>query len=82
MNIKQYKDIGEAWIISGYKNKSSIITNGKYKNKTLYEVFNKHRELFDNYEKDIYPLLVKILDCNDKLSVQVHSKKQNIKNEC
>ena len=29
------KDIGEAWIISGYPEKSSIITNGKFKNKTL-----------------------------------------------
>ena len=66
------KDIGEAWIISGYPEKSSIITNGKFKNKTLEEVFIKHKKLFDNYEYDKYPLLVKLLDCNDDLSVQVH----------
>lgn len=64
--------IGEAWIISGYPNKSSIITNGKYKNKTLEWLFQNHPEYFDYPKSKVYPLLIKILDCNDKLSIQVH----------
>ncbi len=69
------KNVGEAWIISAYPNKSSLITNGDFKGKTLYEVFLKNKkELFHNYQSDKYPLLVKLLDCNDDLSVQVHPK--------
>ncbi len=68
------KHIGEAWVVSGYKNKSSIILNGKYKGKNLYFLYHKHPELFNNPSTDEYPLMVKLLDCNDKLSVQVHPK--------
>ena len=82
INLEKTKDVGEAWIISGYKDKSSVITNGEFKNKTLYEVFNKHKELFDNYQGNQYPLLVKLLDCNDNLSVQVHPNNKLGKNEC
>ena len=64
--------VGEAWIISGYPNKSSIITNGKYKNKTLQWLFENHPEYFSNTKSNVYPLLIKILDSNDKLSIQVH----------
>ena len=82
IDIKNSKDIGEAWIISGCQDKSAIINNGEYKNKTLAEVFTNHKELFDHYEKETYPLLVKFLDCNDKLSIQVHPIKNHPKNEC
>lgn len=30
---------GEAWIISGYKNKSSIIINGEFKGQSLSDVW-------------------------------------------
>ena len=33
INLEKAKDVGEAWIISGYKNKSSVINNGEFKNK-------------------------------------------------
>ena len=41
-----------------------------------------HRELFSNYKGEQYPLLAKILDCNDSLSVQVHPNNKQGKNEC
>lgn len=63
---------GEAWIVSGYKNKSSIITNGKYKGQTLRNVWIKHPELFGNFKDKEFPLLLKLISSKDKLSVQVH----------
>ncbi len=63
---------GEAWIVSGYKNKSSIIMNGKYKGQTLRHLWTKHPELFGNYEEKEFPLLLKLISASQKLSVQVH----------
>lgn len=63
---------GEAWIVSGYKNKSSIITNGKYKGETLRHLWQKHPELFGNYPDKEFPLLLKLISSKDNLSVQVH----------
>ena len=63
---------GEAWIISGYNNKSSIITNGKYKGETLRHVWMKHPELFKGINEKEFPLLIKIIDAKEDLSVQVH----------
>lgn len=72
-------NIGEAWVVSGYEGKSNIIINGKYKNITLFELYNSNRNLFANHSSPIYPLLVKLLDCNDDLSVQVHPDDQYAK---
>ena len=38
---------------------------------TLDQLWSQHRELFDNDSRDSF-LLTKVLDANDKLSVQVH----------
>lgn len=65
---------GEAWVISAHPNGPSIIENGPLQGKTLADAWKEHGELFhknpDN--KEDYPLLVKILDANANLSVQVH----------
>ena len=63
---------GEAWIVSGYKNKSSIITNGKFKGETLRHLWRKHPELFGDYPDKEFPLLLKLISSKDDLSVQVH----------
>ncbi len=63
---------GEAWIVSGYNNKSSIITNGRYKGQTLRHLWRKHPELFGNYPEKEFPLLLKLISSSDNLSVQVH----------
>lgn len=63
---------GEAWIVSGYKNKSSIITNGKYKGKSLRWLWYNHPELFGNLKDKEFPLLLKLISSSDDLSVQVH----------
>lgn len=63
---------GECWGISAHPNGQSIIRGGKYKGKTLEGLWQNNRELFGNYQSDKFPLLTKILDANQDLSVQVH----------
>lgn len=63
---------GEAWTISAHKNGNCTIENTEYAGKTLAELFEEHRELFGDIEGDQFPLLVKYIDANDNLSVQVH----------
>ncbi|MBO3443188.1 mannose-6-phosphate isomerase, class I [Clostridium sp. CCUG 7971] len=63
---------GECWAISSHENGDCEIQNGKYKGKTLSRVWNENRELFGNIGGEKFPLLTKILDANDNLSVQVH----------
>ena len=63
---------GEAWCISAHPNGPSKVLNGSHQGKTLTELYKTNRELFGNIESDVFPLLIKIIDANDDLSVQVH----------
>lgn len=63
---------GELWAISAHKNGPAVVTQGEFKGKTLTELWDTHRELFGNQEGDVFPLLTKILDAQNDLSVQVH----------
>lgn len=63
---------GECWAISAHKNGDCEVINGSLAGKTLSELWAHHRELFGNIEGDCFPLLTKILDASDDLSVQVH----------
>ena len=67
--------IGEAWILSDRKDHASKVTEGSLKDATLtqlmqdyrYDIMGKNGNDFDRF-----PLLLKFLDCNEVLSVQVH----------
>ena len=74
--------IGESWELSSYGDDISIITNGDYAGLSLLELIaqkrqevlgselsGKDRKLSSN---NLFPLLVKIIDARDNLSVQVH----------
>ncbi len=63
---------GECWAFAAHDNGQSIAKNGSYAGKTLRELWKSNRELFGGIEGDRFPLLTKILDANDDLSVQVH----------
>lgn len=63
---------GECWAISAHKNGDCVIAGGEYDGKTLSWLFDNHRELFGNIEGNQFPLLVKIIDAKNDLSVQVH----------
>src|SRR5699024_4179224 len=62
-----------AWVISAHENGPSIIRNGALKGKKLSEVWREHPNLFGRiHSEEEFPLQVKIMDVNDKLSIQVH----------
>lgn len=67
-----FEKTGECWAISAHPNGSSIIKNGRFKGRTLKDLYEKDRELFNHLASPRFPLLTKILDANDDLSVQVH----------
>lgn len=70
------KAIGESWEISDRPGDESVVANGKFAGKTL-------RRLMEQFPREIlghvrpaaggrFPVLCKILDARDKLSLQVH----------
>lgn len=63
---------GECWAISAHHEGESVITNGILAGKTLSEVYRDYPELFNYPEQLTFPLLTKIIDANQDLSVQVH----------
>ncbi len=63
---------GECWAISGHKNGDCVILNDKYNNMTLSKLYKEYPKIFGGKTKDTFPLLVKILDAKEDLSVQVH----------
>lgn len=72
-------NIGESWEIACHKNGMSIVSNGEYKGNTLIEVIKKCKNLIigdkvyiDNFKERDFPLLMKIINSNENLSVQVH----------
>ena len=63
---------GEYWAISAHPNGVSYVKNGKYAGFHLAELYKDKPELFGHPKASVFPLLTKILDANDWLSVQVH----------
>ena len=64
--------IGEDWAISAHPNGVSMSENGPYKGQTLDQLWANEKALFGQPTEDVFPLLIKILDAEDDLSVQVH----------
>jgi mannose-6-phosphate isomerase len=68
------KPIGESWEIVDRPEAQSIVRNGLLRGKTLHELWTQHRdEIFgDLPDSPRFPLLLKLLDAHEKLSLQVH----------
>lgn len=67
------ENTGEAWMISSHKNGMSTITYPeKYSGMTLEQFYRDNPDFFGGEKKETFPLLVKIIDSKDKLSVQLH----------
>lgn len=64
--------VGECWGISAHPHGDCLVDGGPYAGLTLSRLWDQHRELFGNLEGDRFPLLVKVLDAQDDLSIQVH----------
>ena len=67
--------VGESWEISDRPGDASVITNGPLAGRDLRWLVENHQEELLGHAKlehDRFPLLVKILDAQEKLSLQVH----------
>lgn len=75
--IGSSKKAGESWEISGVEGNISTVANGQLAGKNLVELIDEYQgELIGH---DVYrtfgnkfPLLIKFIDANDDLSIQVH----------
>lgn len=65
-------DLGECWGISAHPNGDAEIRNGAYQGMKLSEVWTCHPEVFGNLNYQRFPLLTKIIDASEDLSIQVH----------
>lgn len=68
---------GETWEISGVKSDVSVVANGELAGESLADLLEKYQgELVGDkvyaHFGNIFPLLVKFIDANDDLSIQVH----------
>src|SRR5260370_38010287 len=66
--------IGESWEIVDRPEAQSIVRNGPLRGRTLHELWTHDRETIFGSVPDAsrFPLLVKLLDAHDTLSLQVH----------
>ena len=68
---------GECWDLSSVRGDISVVANGMLKGNNLEEIFEVFmgelvgEQNFERYGLE-FPLLIKYLDCNARLSVQVH----------
>lgn len=63
---------GECWALSAHPNGDCTVLEGEFAGKTLSTLWKEQRGLFGNIDGDQFPLLVKIIDAKNDLSVQVH----------
>lgn len=75
---------GESWEIACHENGTSTVSNGVLKGKSLKEVIDEYGiealgTKIGEEGKKKFPLLVKIIDASDKLSVQVHPEDEYAK---
>jgi mannose-6-phosphate isomerase len=69
--------LGESWELSGYEGYESVVTNGFLSGNNLTELIEIYMgdlvgdKIYDQYGLS-FPLLFKLIDANDNLSIQVH----------
>ena len=73
----EMQGIGESWEVSAVEDNVSIVENGDLAGTPLDVLINKAKEklvgkkVYDKFE-DKFPLLIKFIDAQDDLSIQVH----------
>jgi len=72
------KRIGESWEIVDRPEAQSVVARGPLKGKTLHELWKEGRLLIFGEVPNAprFPLLIKLLDAHEKLSLQVHPPEQ------
>lgn len=72
-HVETKKAIGEYWVLSGHPSAKSIISNGAFAGKSLNDMIAEHPEVYlGSSKQDRFPLLIKFLEAEDDLSVQIH----------
>ena len=77
MDYSPLPNCGEAWVVSGVPGSETKVINGFLEGNDLNELVEVYMEdlvgeaAFDRFG-DEFPLLVKFIDSNDSLSIQVH----------
>lgn len=66
------KKIGESWEIACHEVGKSRVKNGRYKGLTLCDLMTDASHKIFKEDMNHFPLLVKYIDANDDLSLQVH----------
>lgn len=64
--------IGECWGVSAHPEGDCKIKGGYYDGRTLSDLWKEVPELFGNRKEEVFPLLTKIIDAKENLSIQVH----------
>ena len=70
-------DLGESWEISGVEGDISVVANGELKGFTLKDLLEEYKDrilgkkIYKEFDAD-FPLLIKFIDANTNLSVQLH----------
>ena len=67
-------EIGESWDVACHPNGTGIVANGKLKGKSFTEIIEEfgHSLVGTKVSTEKFPLLVKLINSREKLSVQVH----------
>lgn len=77
--------VAEAWELSCHKDGQSIVANGRYKGMTLQSFIDTNKESIlgtNSLKFEYFPILIKLIDAKDNLSVQVHPDNEYaLKNE-
>ena len=77
MDFGNLPNCGEVWVISGVEGNESVVNNGFLEGNELNELVEVYmgdlvgEKVFDKFGNE-FPLLIKFIDANDWLSVQVH----------
>ena len=77
LDYGQLSNCGEAWLVSGVEGNPTVIENGYLAGNELNELVEVFMgdlvgdKVYDRFG-DVFPILVKIIDSNDWLSIQVH----------
>jgi mannose-6-phosphate isomerase len=73
-NLPGAETIGESWEIVDRPEAQSIVRHGPFRDRTLHELWIHDREAVFGRVPDAprFPLLIKLLDAHDQLSLQVH----------
>ena len=66
------RKIGECWAVSAHPNGDCVVREGAYRGRTLSQLWREEPQLFGGAAQGEFPLLVKVIDAADDLSIQVH----------